>query len=185
MKYLIAALGNIGPEYHNTRHNIGFMLADEMAAEGDVEFSQGRHVFKTSIKRKGKEIIIIKPTTYMNLSGKAVRYWLQEEKIPIQNLLVVTDDISLPFDKIRMKPRGSHGGHNGLRNIAELLGTDEYPRLRIGVGNDFPKGRQVEYVLSPFNKEQMDAMPLLLDRSAKAVFSFIDIGLERTMNFFN
>jgi len=149
LKYLIAGLGNVGAEYELTRHNIGFLVLDQLAQ--DQKFEQDRHVFKTEIKHKGRSLHLIKPTTYMNLSGKAVSYWLKELKIPKENLLVITDDIAIPFGKIRIRKKGSAGGHNGLKNIEELTGGQDYARLRFGVGDDFSKGRQVDYVLSNFN----------------------------------
>lgn len=185
MKYLIVGLGNIGAEYELTRHNIGFLILDRMADEAGVTFSQDRHVFRAEIKHKGRTLVMIKPTTYMNLSGKAVNYWLQHEKISVENLLVLTDDIALPFGKIRLKPRGSSGGHNGLKNIEQSIGGNVYPRLRFGVGDDFHKGHQVDYVLSPFTKEEFDELVPLMDKSIEAIQSFVSIGLERTMNFFN
>ena len=185
MKYLIAGLGNIGPEYELTRHNIGFLILDRLADNHQVNFEQGRHVFRTEINHKGRSLQLIKPTTYMNLSGKAISFWLQQLKIPKENLLVVTDDIALPFGKIRIKPRGSAGGHNGLKNIEQLLGGQDYARLRFGVGDDFHKGRQVEYVLSPFGQKELDELVPLMDRSIEAIQAFCSIGIERAMNFYN
>ena len=185
MKYLIAGLGNIGEEYADTRHNIGFMILDYIAREKGFAFDLKRHAFHAEFRHKGKTVHFIKPTTYMNLSGKALRYWMQEKKIDVNNILVVTDDIALPFAKRRLKPGGSHGGHNGLRNIEETLGTKVFPRLRIGVGDNFAKGRQVDYVLSPFESNEQDELPLVIQKSSESIFSFMDIGIERTMNFFN
>lgn len=185
MKYLIAGLGNIGPEYEVTRHNIGFLVLDRLADLQKVSFSQDRHAFVSEVKYKGRSITLIKPTTYMNLSGKAVNYWLKELKIPKQNLLVITDDISLPFGKLRLKPRGSSAGHNGLKNIEEMIGGQDYPRLKFGVGDDFPKGRQVDYVLSPFSKKEFEILTIEIDRCIDMIYAFCTIGIERTMNQFN
>lgn len=185
MKYLIAGLGNIGPEYELTRHNIGFLTLDRLADKEGVKFDQDRHVFASELRHKGRILHLIKPTTYMNLSGKAVNYWLQQLKIPKEQLLVITDDVALPYGKLRIKSRGSAGGHNGLKNIEQMIGGQEYPRLRFGVGDDYPKGHQVEYVLSPFSKNQMDELVLNMDRAIDAILSFCTLGIERTMNQFN
>lgn len=185
MKYLIIGLGNVGAEYACTRHNIGFLLLDRMADESGVQFEQNRLGFKAEMKSRGRGLTLIKPTTSMNLSGKAVHYWLQQLKIPKEKLLVVTDDIALPFGKIRLKSRGSSGGHNGLKNIEEIIDGRNYSRLRFGVGNNFSKGGQVDYVLSPFQKEEMDELVGHMDTSIVAIESFCSIGLERTMNLFN
>lgn len=185
MKYLIAGLGNIGPEYADTRHNIGFMILDHMAEKMGFRFALSKHAFVAEHKYKGKSLVFIKPTTFMNLSGKALRYWQGEKKVDMSHSLVVTDDIALPFAKNRLKPRGSHGGHNGLRNIEEMTGTREFPRLRIGVGDDFPKGRQVDFVLSPFSVEEQKELPFVIQKASDTILSFVDIGIERTMNFFN
>lgn len=183
MKYLIAGLGNIGEEYAGTRHNIGFAVADALA--GDVKFTQDRHAFVAEIKFKGRIFILVKPTTYMNLSGKAVQYWMQAEKISIENLLVITDDIALPFGTIRIKAKGSDGGHNGLKSIQEVVGTTEYARLRFGVGNEFSKGRQSDYVLGKWSAEENK---LLVERVAKcceAIKAFGTIGIGLTMTNYN
>ncbi|MCU0467691.1 MAG: aminoacyl-tRNA hydrolase [Arcicella sp.] len=185
MKYLIVGLGNIGPEYLLTRHNVGFMVLDRMAGSFETKFSVERLAYYAEIKHKGKQIHFIKPTTYMNLSGKAVNYWMQTLKIEKDNILVITDDIALPYGKLRMKGKGSHGGHNGLRNIQEVLNTPEYPRLRFGVGDDFGKGRQAEYVLGNFAGEQLEQLPPYLDRASDMVLSFCLQGLDKTMNAFN
>lgn len=185
MKYLITGLGNIGPEYELTRHNIGFLVLDRLADKEGVRFEQGRHAFTGELKYKGRTLHLVKPTTYMNLSGKAVKYWMTELKIPKENLLVITDDLALPFGKIRLKGKGSAGGHNGLKNIEELTGGQDYARLRFGVGDHFAKGRQVDYVLSPFTKQEMEELVIHMDRCIDALLSFCTIGLERTMNQFN
>lgn len=185
MKYLIVGLGNIGPEYLLTRHNVGFMVIDRLASSFEVKFTMERLAYHTEIKHKGKQIHLIKPTTYMNLSGKAVNYWMKELKIEKDNVLIITDDIALPFGKLRTKPKGSHGGHNGLRNIEEVLGSPQYARLRFGVGDDFGKGRQVEYVLGQFEPKQLDELPEHLQRAADISISFCLQGLDKTMNAFN
>jgi PTH1 family peptidyl-tRNA hydrolase len=185
MKYLIAGLGNIGPEYAFTRHNIGFMVLDRMAAQHDFKFSFEKLAFVAEWKHKGRQFYFIKPTTFMNLSGKAVRYYTDLYKIPVENLLVVTDELQLDFGITRVKPKGSSGGHNGLKNIQELLGTSEYARLRFGIGNSFPRGRQVDYVLKPFSKEEMDELPMFLDRAGDMVVSFCTLGIQYTMNNYN
>jgi PTH1 family peptidyl-tRNA hydrolase len=185
MKFLIAGLGNIGDEYRDTRHNIGFLILDELAARLEVKFDTGRHAFVAEGKYKGKSLLLVKPTTYMNLSGKAVSYWLQDSKTPMENLLVVTDDLALPYGKIRIKGKGSDGGHNGLKHINETFGHTNYARLRFGIGDNFSKGRQVDYVLSPWNTEEQKDLKQRIDQAAEAVLSFAGIGLERTMNIFN
>ncbi|MFT6867235.1 MAG: PTH1 family peptidyl-tRNA hydrolase [Cyclobacteriaceae bacterium] len=185
MKFLIVGLGNIGAEYELTRHNIGFLILDRLADKEGVIFTQSRHSFMAEAKYKGRTITLVKPTTYMNLSGKAVNYWLNELKISKENCLIITDDVALPYGKIRMKPKGSSGGHNGLKNIEELTSGQDYPRMRFGVGDHYSKGRQVDYVLSPFNKQEMEELVLNMDRAIDAIFSFCAIGLERTMNQFN
>jgi PTH1 family peptidyl-tRNA hydrolase len=185
MKYLIAGLGNIGPEYELTRHNIGFLTLDRLADNHKIEFTTGRLADKAELKFKGRQIHLIKPNTYMNLSGKAVAYWLQELKIPKENLLVVVDDLALPFATQRLRAKGSAAGHNGLKNIEEILGGQLYARLRMGIGNEFSKGQQIDYVLSNFTQEELTALPAVMDKAIETVFSFCTIGIERTMNFFN
>lgn len=185
MKYLIIGLGNIGQEYADTRHNIGFMVADEWAKQNGAAFSNLRLAYYTEFNYKGKKIHLIKPTTYMNLSGKAVNYWMQELKIPVENILVVVDDIALPFGTIRLKPKGSNAGHNGLKSIEALLGRQDYPRLRFGIGDNYPKGRQVDYVLSGFDEDEVPELPALIDRSVEMIESFISAGAELTMTRFN
>ncbi|MGB3464373.1 MAG: aminoacyl-tRNA hydrolase [Cyclobacteriaceae bacterium] len=185
MKYLIIGLGNIGSEYEDTRHNIGFMALDYLINEKGAQFTLEKLAFKGEIKHKGRTIHLIKPTTYMNLSGKAVNYWMKQLNIPKENILVLVDDIALPFAKIRLRTKGSSAGHNGLKNIEEMTGGQNYTRLKIGIGDDFPKGQQVKYVLGKFNKEETDDMPQLLDKVGKTVLSFCTIGASRTMNEFN
>ena len=185
MKFLIVGLGNIGPKYELTRHNIGFLTLDRLADNHKIDFSTHRLADKADVKFKGKQILLIKPNTYMNLSGKAIAYWLQELKIPKENLLVVVDDIALPFGSLRLRTQGSSAGHNGLNNIELILGTKEYARLRMGIGNNFTKGQQVDFVLSNFEPEEIKALPELMDKTIEMILSFCTIGVERTMNFYN
>lgn len=185
MKYLIAGLGNIGQEYELTRHNIGFLVVDQLADKFETKFSPNRYADKAEFKYKGRAIHIIKPSTYMNLSGKAISYWLQELKIPKENLLVVVDDLAIPFENIRIRAKGGAAGHNGLTNIEQLTGGQNYPRLRVGIGSDFGKGQQVEYVLSNFTQQEFEKIPAIIENSIDAILSFCTIGLERTMNQFN
>lgn len=185
MKYLIIGLGNIGTEYHETRHNIGFMVLDKMAQDKGVTFEQDRYAYKAEVKQKGRTFHLIKPTTYMNLSGKAVRYWMKELNIPVENILVITDDLALPHGKLRLKPKGSNGGHNGLGNIQELLETTTYPRLRFGVGDDFSKGKQVDYVLAKFSDDQNIDIELHIDKAIEMTYAFGFVGIQKAMNQFN
>jgi peptidyl-tRNA hydrolase, PTH1 family len=185
MKFLIAGLGNIGSDYEGTRHNIGFDVVDALARRFDAKFESDTHGLLAQFKHKGKTFILLKPTTYMNLSGKAVRYWLQKEKIQQDNLLVVVDELNLDFGKQRIRPKGSDGGHNGLKSIDELLGNPNYARLRVGIGNNFPKGRQADYVLGEWTKEEAEKIPEILPLSCEIVLSFATIGLEMTMNQYN
>lgn len=185
MKFLIAGLGNIGPEYEVTRHNIGFLTLDRLADNHKVNFSTQRLADKAELKYKGKQIHLIKPNTFMNLSGKAIAYWLQELKIPKENLLVVVDDLALPFGALRLRAKGSSAGHNGLNNIELVLGGQDYSRLRMGIGNNFSKGQQVDFVLSPFDKEEFVSLPGIMDAAVEMILSFCAIGVERTMNFYN
>jgi peptidyl-tRNA hydrolase, PTH1 family len=185
MKYLIAGLGNIGSEYAETRHNIGFKVLDALAGASNSFFSTDRYASVCEIKHKGKTFVLIKPSTYMNLSGNAVRYWMQQEKIPISNLMVITDDLALPFGKLRIRQRGSDGGHNGLKHIQEILGNDQYIRMRFGVGSAFAKGQQVDYVLGEWDATEKIDLEAHITKCTEAVYSFGHIGIERTMNFFN
>ncbi len=185
MKYLVVGLGNIGYEYANTRHNIGFKVLDALAEASNISFTSQRYGDVAELKHKGRAITLLKPSTYMNLSGKAVRYWMEALKIPIENILIISDDIAIPYGTFRMRQKGSHGGHNGLRNITELLGTDQYPRIRFGVGGDFAKGHQVEYVLGEWGDEELEAMPERLTQFGKAILSFATAGTSLTMNTFN
>jgi PTH1 family peptidyl-tRNA hydrolase len=185
MKYLIAGLGNIGPDYVHTRHNIGFDVADALAKSLSTDFSSGKKVWIAEGKLKGRQVHIIKPTTYMNLSGEAIRYWLQELKIPKENLLVVTDDLALPFGTLRMKPSGGAAGHNGLTNIIECLQTEQFARLRFGIGNNYPKGKQVDYVLGHWTTtESADLVPRV-EIAVEMIKSFVSAGLALTMNTYN
>ncbi|NJL13307.1 MAG: aminoacyl-tRNA hydrolase [Microscillaceae bacterium] len=185
MKYLIVGLGNPGPEYVHTRHNVGFMVLDRLAEAQSSSFQIARLAEKAEIKHKGRTLILLKPSTFMNLSGKAVQYWLTQFKISRENLLVIVDDLALPFAKLRLRPKGSAGGHNGLTHIEQLLQTDQYARLRFGIGNDYPKGKQAEYVLSEFDLNQQTELEAALDRAAEIVLAFATLGLERTMTQFN
>lgn len=185
MKYLIAGLGNIGAQYHTTRHNIGFMVLDDLLAQKEASFSTEKLADKALIKHKGRQIHLIKPNTYMNLSGKAIRYWLTTLKIPRENLLVIVDDLALPIGDLRMRTKGSDGGHNGLKNIQELLGTNQYSRLKFGISNNFPKGRQVEYVLQKFTEEEDIILKPAIEKASQMILGFCTMGVQKTMNQFN
>lgn len=185
MKYLIVGLGNIGPEYALTRHNVGFMVLDRLAAKENLSFKLDKLASIVEFKYKSKTIVLIKPTTYMNLSGKAMQYWMVQLKIPIENALIVVDDLALPFGKLRIKPKGSSAGHNGLKNIESVLGNGLYPRLKFGIGNDFAKGRQIDYVLGQFDENDFAELPIKLDKAIDMILSFSTLGIERTMNFLN
>ncbi len=185
MKFLIVGLGNIGAEYELTRHNIGFLVADYLANEYSATFQTSKLASAASFKHKGKSIYLIKPSTYMNLSGKAVAYWMQELKIPKENILVVVDDLALPFGTLRMRPKGSAAGHNGLKNIEQLCGGQEYPRLRFGIGNEFGKGQQIDFVLSRFSNEEFKELPLVMDRAGEMILSFCTAGIAQTMTQYN
>ncbi len=185
MKYLIVGLGNIGAEYAETRHNIGFKVLDALAEASNILFRSDRYGSVAEFKFKGRSITLLKPSTYMNLSGKAVRYWLEAQKIPKENLLVISDDIALPFGTFRMRAKGSAGGHNGLKNINELTGGENYARIKFGVGGDFAKGHQVEYVLGEWSDEERENLPERLKLFSEAILSFSTAGLSITMNSFN
>ncbi|MDR2556311.1 MAG: aminoacyl-tRNA hydrolase [Bacteroidales bacterium] len=185
MKYLIAGLGNIGKEYTGTRHNAGFLVLDACAKQMDSPFVTERYAAKTTVKVKGQTLILIKPTTYMNLSGNAVSYWMMMEHIPIENVLIVVDDIALDLGVLRMRPAGSAGGHNGLLHISQILGTNAYARLRIGVGGNFSKGHQVDYVLGKFQPDELQILEPKIDTACEMIKSFALIGIEKTMNAFN
>lgn len=187
MKYLVAGLGNIGAEYAGTRHNIGFRVADVLAASGGapVAFAPDRYGDVARLSYRGRTLVLLKPSTYMNLSGKAVSYWLQKEKIDSARLLVVVDDIALPFGALRIRGKGSDGGHNGLKNITETLGTADYARLRFGVGGDFPKGYQIDHVLGEWTAEERKALPGRIELACEAVRTFAAAGLDTAMNTYN
>jgi peptidyl-tRNA hydrolase, PTH1 family len=184
-KFLIAGLGNIGALYKDTRHNIGFNILDALVHKNDGNFQPGRLAEIASLKWKGKILICIKPTTYMNLSGTAVKYWMDKEKISLEHILVLVDEIALPISKIRLRPGGSSAGHNGLINIEETLGTSKYARLRFGVGNDFPPGMQVEYVLGKWKESELPLVNKKIALSVEVIESFIQAGIERAMNQYN
>ena len=185
MKYLIVGLGNIGSEYAGTRHNIGFRVLDALAKASNLVFEDKRYGMVATLPLKGQQLVLLKPSTYMNLSGNAVRYWMGKENIPLERLLVVVDDLSLPFGALRMKPGGSDGGHNGLKHIASVLGTQAYARLRFGIGNDFPRGGQIDYVLGQFTEEDLKKMDERVELAGEMVKSFCLAGIQITMNQFN
>lgn len=184
-RFLIACLGNMGPEYVDTRHNAGFMVADALADEAGAQFESKRYGDMARIRVKNCELLVLKPSTFMNLSGVAVRYWMNKEKLPLENLLVVVDDMAIPFGSIRIRKQGSDAGHNGLKNIASELGTQNYARLRFGIGNGFPRGGQVDYVLGKFPPEEMEKMPEVLKKAADAVKAFCLSGADFAMTHFN
>ena len=183
--YLVAGLGNIGAEYADTRHNVGFMVLDAWAASADATFQTARYGDIAKVSFKGRRITLLKPSTYMNLSGNAVRYWMNELGIPMENLIVICDDLNLPFGTLRMRKKGSDGGHNGLKNIQELLETTEYPRIRIGIGNNFKKGGQVDFVIGLMSQEEKEAMPEICNKVIEGIKAFTTIGPDRAMNSFN
>lgn len=185
MKFLIVGLGNIGPEYVGTRHNIGFDIADQLVASLAGSFEHSKLAYYGEVSHKGKKLHVIKPTTYMNLSGKAVNYWMKELKILPENVLVIVDDLALPLGKLRMKLQGSSAGHNGLKSIEELCGGQNYARLRFGISDNFRKGRQAEYVLSAFDKDEQKELPVLINRGVTMIKSFATIGAAQTMTLFN
>lgn len=185
MNFLIVGLGNIGSEYAQTRHNIGFRVLDALAKASNLVFEDKRYGAITTLKVKNQTLTLLKPSTYMNLSGNAVRYWMNEKKIPLENILVVVDDLSLPFGQLRMRPGGSEAGHNGLKHISSVLGTQQYARLRFGIGNDFPRGGQVDFVLGEFTDEDLKTMDERLELAGEMVKSFALSGIQFTMNHFN
>jgi PTH1 family peptidyl-tRNA hydrolase len=185
MKFLIVGLGNAGNEYTHTRHNIGFDVVNAFVRKHEGEFSSRRHAYVAEIKWKGKIFVCICPTTYMNLSGNAVKYWVDKEKVPFENLLVITDDVALPLNKMRLRPSGSDGGHNGLRSVEASLGTRDYPRLRFGIGNDYPKGLQADFVLSKWRKDDEPLVKFKIDKAVGAIESFATRGIALTMNEVN
>ena len=185
MKYLIVGLGNMGAEYDGTRHNIGFDIVDKLAEEYEVKFEHERLGDVGTFRFRGRQFVLLKPSTYMNRSGKAVRYWMQKHKVKGENVLILVDDLNLPFGKLRMRGKGSHGGHNGLRDIIEQLGHNQFARMRLGIGDTFSKGRQVDYVLGKWSSEELEKLPEVIKRGTEAVKSFGSIGLARSMNTFN
>lgn len=185
MNFLIAGLGNIGAEYANTRHNIGFMVLDALIKDSGTSFISGRYGSTAEISYRGHKLVLLKPSTYMNLSGKAVNYWMQELKIKPENLLVVVDDLALPFGTLRMRKQGSDGGHNGLKNITQMLGNNSYARLRVGIGDAFAKGHQVDYVLGKWKSEEEKELPFILDRAGDAIKAYAFMGPDRAMNICN
>ena len=185
MKFLVTGLGNPGLDYTDTRHNIGFKVLDSIAKNLDQDFETCRYGLQSKIKHKGKTLILLKPNTFMNLSGKAVKYWMDKEKIHSKNCLIITDDLALGFGKLRLRAKGSHAGHNGLKNISEILGSDIFPRLRFGIGNDFPKGHQTNYVLGKWDDDQLLNINKNIDKAKEIIFSFCTIGIDMTMNNLN
>lgn len=185
MKYLIIGLGNIGSEYENTRHNIGFNVVEALAKSENATFETERLSMKAVVKCKGRTLVVVKPTTYMNLSGKAVKYWMTKEDIPKENILVIVDDLALPFGVLRMKGKGSDGGHNGLIDIIANLQSQEFNRIRFGIGSDFPKGRQVDYVLGKWNRDEESKLLERIDIAVEMIKSFVFVGTEKTMTLFN
>ncbi len=185
MKYLVAGLGNIGAEYKNTRHNIGFQILDALAEASNISFNDKRYGFVAEYKFKARTFILLRPTTYVNLSGRAVNYWMKKENIVIENLLVLVDDLALPFGTIRLRAKGGAGGHNGLESINQILGRNDYARLRFGIGDNFRQGFQVDYVLGEWDREEQKELPEKIDKCIEIIQSFGTIGTERTMNFFN
>ncbi len=185
MNYLIVGLGNIGVEYANTRHNMGFMVLDAWAQASNTVFESGRYGSTTTISFKGRKFTLLKPSTYMNLSGKAVRYWMNELKIPVEQMLVISDDLNIPFGTLRLRKNGSAGGHNGLTNITELIGTQDYARIRVGIGNTFSRGQQVDFVLGALTDEEKGEMPEICKRVIEGVKAWATIGADRAMNVVN
>ncbi len=185
LRYLVAGLGNIGDEYSGTRHNIGFSVIDHIVQRENLSFRSDRLAFVSEWRHKGRFIVLIKPTTFMNLSGKAINYWLQKENISLENLIVLVDDLAIPFGSIRIKIKGSDGGHNGLANINETLKGLPYNRIRFGIGSEYAKGKQVDYVLGKWTEEESKLLPDRIEKVYEAVKSFVSIGIDRTMNLYN
>ena len=181
----MVGLGNIGAEYELTRHNIGFLVLDNLSEKQGSKFEIDKLAYHAEFRFKGRQVHLVKPTTYMNLSGKAVNYWQQQLKVPTDRTLIITDDVALPFGTLRLRAKGSNAGHNGLKNIQETLGTTQYPRLRFGIGNNFHKGHQVDYVLSRFSQEEFNELPLAIEKAGEIALSFCSIGIDRTMNQYN
>ncbi len=185
VKYLIAGLGNIGSQYENTRHNIGFDILDALAEKAGIEFDDRRYGRVAEYKFKGRTFVLLKPGTYVNLSGKAVNYWMKKEKIPPERLLVIVDDLALPFGRLRLKAKGSDGGHNGLKNIHQVLGHNQFARLRFGIGDNYPRGKQIEHVLGKWDRDEASALPERIDKAIEIIKSFGTIGLAQTMSQYN
>ncbi|MGV4414986.1 aminoacyl-tRNA hydrolase [Chryseobacterium sp. T1] len=185
MKYLIVGLGNKGEEYTETRHNVGFKVVEKIAEQIEAPFNSSNFGLLAEGKYKGRKVLLLKPDTYMNLSGNAVRFWMQKENIPAENILIITDDLALPFGTLRMKMKGSHGGHNGLRNIEEVLNTGQYARLRFGISAEFKEGQQIDYVLGKWSEGEYDKLPERIDKFSKASLSFVFAGINNTMSSFN
>ncbi|PCH95607.1 MAG: aminoacyl-tRNA hydrolase [Bacteroidetes bacterium] len=185
MKYLIVGLGNEGAQYENSRHNIGFKVIDAMAEESSLSFKLEKHAHTCTYKIKGRTFILVKPTTFVNLSGKAVNYWMQKERISLENILIVLDDLAIPFGKLRLRQKGNDGGHNGLKNIDEVLGTNNYARLRIGIGASFAQGTQIDYVLGDWSEDESKELPSKIGIAVKMIESFGTAGVQRTMSDFN
>ena len=185
MGYMVIGLGNVGTEYEGTRHNCGFMVVDAVAGDAGVKWELSRLAMTAEMRLRGKQVLLVKPTTYMNLSGKAVRYWMNETKTPLENILVVVDDIALPLGELRMKKQGSAGGHNGLADIEQLLGTNAWCRLRVGVGNNFSRGRQIDYVLGRFSDDELSVLEPKIAEAVEVVKAFVLQGPDRAMNMFN
>lgn len=185
MKYLIVGLGNKGEEYENTRHNIGFKVADEIVKKTEASFKTANFGWIAEAKHKGRRVLVLKPDTYMNLSGKAVKFWMQKENIPLENVVIITDDLALPFGTLRMKMKGSDAGHNGLKSIQNELQTQNYPRLRFGISADFAEGRQVDYVLGKWSEEENEKLPERIGKFADAALSFVFAGIQNTMTAYN
>ena len=185
MKYLIIGLGNKGEEYTETRHNIGFKVADKIAEAIDTNFKTANFGWLAEGKYKGRKVFVLKPDTYMNLSGNAVKFWMQKENIPLENIMIVTDDLALPFGSLRMRKKGSDAGHNGLKNIQEVLQTQEYARLKFGISSEFDKGKQVDYVLGKWSEEEQEKLPERIEMFSKAALSFVFAGINNAMNTYN
>ncbi len=185
MKFLIVGIGNIGSEYEDTRHNIGFSVLDELASKEGLKFENERYGAVCNFKFKGRTLVLLKPNTYVNLSGKAVRYWMQQEKIPKENILVIVDDLALSFGAVRMRQKGSDAGHNGMKNIQEVLGDNNYARVRFGIGNNYSRGKQIDFVLGKWDGEEGRVLPELIDHTIEMIKGFVTIGAARTMSQFN
>lgn len=185
MKFLITGLGNMGPDYEGTRHNIGFDVLDQLVAEKDGSFEVMRYGDVARIKHRGKTLVLLKPSTFMNLSGKAVRYWMEKENIPIERTMTITDDVALPLGTIRIKKKGSDGGHNGLADIIRKLGRSDFPRLRFGIGDDFPKGAQVHYVLSRWSDQELNIIKPQIKKASDSILAFSFMGIDKAMNLYN